>query len=424
MTRRRLLIGGAAVGALLVALAGAGVYVGLKLRSSADVVGSSTQEFTYVATPKRRPKPPPPPPTPGIAWPTWGYAGVRNRVSPYLHRPPFRKLWIFRGRKLLEFPPAVAYGLVYVTNNPGITFAVDTETGKVLWKHDNKRCTASSPTVARGVVFQSFLNRPPCNSTESPDTLTGEVVAFDAKTGKVRWRAEMGPTESSPLVVGDTVVVGDWRGDVTALDRRSGKVRWRYRTDGRVKGAAAASGRKLFVGAYDGRLYSLDLRNGRLLWRSDSQQGLRGRGTFYSTPAVAYGRVYIGSTDGKVYSFGATSGDLIWSQGTGGFVYSSPAVWEGRVYAGSYSGKVYALDAATGDVIWEFAANGPVSGAPTVMAGRVYASTLEERTYALDARTGKQVWTFPDGKYTPLVADKERVYLVGHARLYGMTPAP
>ena len=44
--------------------------------------------------------------------------------------------------------------------------------------------------------------------------------------------------------------------------------------------------------------------------------------------------------------------------------------------------------------------------------------TARTATYALDARTGKLVWTFPDGQYSPLVADEERVYLVGRdARL-------
>ena len=54
-----------------------------------------------------------------------------------------------------------------------------------------------------------------------------------------------------------------------------------------------------------------------------------------------------------------------------------------------------------------------------MIAGRVYFSTLKGRTYALDARTGRAVWTFPDGKYTPVVADAKRLYLVGYARVYG-----
>ena len=42
------------------------------------------------------------------------------------------------------------------------------------------------------------------------------------------------------------------------------------------------------------------------------------------------------------------------------------------------------------------------------------------RTFALDARTGKLVWQFPDGHYSPLVADDRRVYLVGRATVYGL----
>jgi hypothetical protein len=80
----------------------------------------------------------------------------------------------------------------------------------------------------------------------------------------------------------------------------------------------------------------------------------------------------------------------------------------------------FCLDAATGDVLWKFKANGPISGSPTVVAGRVYFATLAGRTYALDARNGALSWTFPDGKYSPVVADAKRLYLVGSARLYGL----
>ena len=51
---------------------------------------------------------------------------------------------------------------------------------------------------------------------------------------------------------------------------------------------------------------------------------------------------------------------------------------------------------------------------------QVYFATLRQQTYALDALTGKLLWTFPDGKYSPVVADSKRVYLVGYARIYGL----
>ncbi len=416
MSRRKALIaGGVLAGIVLLAIGFAAGYVVAKQHEGADVRGNATQEFIPTQAPA-----PKPPALPGIAWPTWGFDAVHNRVSPYVHHPPFRIAWTFRAGSLLEFPPTVAYGNLYVTNNPGVTFAVSAKTGKLVWKHRSGRCAASSPAVDGKVLYQSFLNAPPCNSSSSPDVLTGEVIAFEALTGKVRWSTTIGPTESSPLVHEGRVYVGDWRGNVYALDGATGKVRWTFHTGGRIKGAVAALGHRVFVGSYDGRVYALDSRTGALQWRSSSQDRLGGLGRFYSTPAVAYGRVFIGSTDGKVYAFGATTGDLLWSHSTGGYVYSSPAVWERLVFAGSYSGGLYAIDAATGATRWRFAAGGRISGAPTVMSGLVYVATLQGRTYAVDGHTGEQVWSFPDGEYSPVVADRDRVYLVGRARVYGL----
>ena len=101
-------------------------------------------------------------------------------------------------------------------------------------------------------------------------------------------------------------------------------------------------------------------------------------------------------------------------------MYSSPAVWQGGILIGSYDGTFYALDASSGALRWKFSANGPISGSATVLGHVVYFSTLKQRTYALDARTGRELWSWPDGKYSPIVADRQRLYLVGNGRLYGM----
>ena len=101
---------------------------------------------------------------------------------------------------------------------------------------------------------------------------------------------------------------------------------------------------------------------------------------------------------------------------------TSAAVWQKTVFVGSYSKKFFALDAGSGDVRWSFDAGGAISGAPTVLDGVVYFSTLDEKTFGLDARTGKKLWEFHDGKYSPVVADKEHVYLAGYRRLYGLAP--
>ena len=95
-------------------------------------------------------------------------------------------------------------------------------------------------------------------------------------------------------------------------------------------------------------------------------------------------------------------------------------MWNELILIGSYSGRFSALDAATGDVKWQYEAGGPISGSATVLGDVVYFSTLKGETFGLDAATGKRVWSFPDGKYSPVVAGPDRVYLTGYTRLYGL----
>jgi len=376
-----------------------------------NIVGSSTIEFV---TTTQAPKPPPP----GIEWPMYGHDPARLRVATGVTlEPPFRKVWTFHAKRLVEFPPAIAYGRLFFANNDGVFFAVDAKTGKGDWHYTSHRCQAMSPAVAGHLVFATFLNPPPCNASGSG--LTGQVIAFDAETGKVRWSRTIGPSETSPLVRNGTVYVGDWNGRVWALSQETGRVRWTFQAGGQVKGGIAAVGNRLYFGAYDAKVYSLNASTGKLIWTADAQPRLGHSASFYSTPAVAYDRVYIGGTDDKIYSFGASTGKLRWSRSTGGYVYSSPAVWHETIYSGSYDGYFYALNAATGQVRWRFKANGPISGSPTVVSGIVYFATLKGRTYGVDATSGKLVWSYPDGKYSPVVADDTHLYLVGYTRLYG-----
>jgi outer membrane protein assembly factor BamB len=410
----------------LIVLAGVVVLVGAGLVSyglyrkhqGRDIHGSSSVEFVTTQAPK-----PKPPPKQGIVWPMYRFDPSRLGAPegiPATIRPPFHVRWYFRARALVEFPPAIAYGRLYFANGHGKLYAVDTKLHGAIWQHVTNRCTAATPAVADHTVFMSFLNTPPCNATRSG--LTGLILALNADTGKVRWRVGTGPSESSPLVVGRTVYVGDWRGKVYALNTRNGHTRWTFQTGGAVKDGMAYAGGRLYFGSYDSHVYSLNARTGKLIWKASAQQRLGATGTFYSTPAVAYDRVYIGGTDGKVYSFGATTGKLRWSHGTGNYVYGSPAAWDQRIFVGSYDGTFYCFDAATGDVRWKFKANGTISGSAVVLNGIVYFSTFSNRTYALDARTGKPLWFFRRGKYAGVVTDGKWLYLVGHGRIFAMLP--
>jgi outer membrane protein assembly factor BamB len=414
---RRLLV---AAGVVLIVLAGAGTayYLFEHHRYGGNVKGSSVE---YVPTRTV------PSPAPGaLVSPMFGGVPQHLHVGVGRVRPPFRLVWTSGGTSLVEFPPALAFHYLYYASLNGNLIAVSARNGRRLWTVHVGRCEASSPAadrLGRGSVYETFLNKQPCgrNAARRGD---GELLAVAAGPSHlVRWKKHLGASETSPLLVGHRLYVGDAEGNVYALRTVDGKTVWSFRAGGAVKGALAYNDGRLFFGAYDGRLYSLNAASGKLLWRARSNRDWFGsHGQFYSTPAVAYSRIYLGSTDGHVYSFGERTGKLRWSYSTGGYVYGSPAVWNHRVFVGSYDKTFYAFDAATGAVLWKFHANGPISGSATVVSGIVYFATLGRRTYGLDARTGKQLWTWPDGAFTPVVTDGRKLYVVGWAKVYAFTP--
>ena len=65
----------------------------------------------------------------------YGLNPARTRYLPAKGiKPPFRKLWRYTERPLLEFPPIYVGGKLYAVNNSGFAFALDADTGKVLWE--------------------------------------------------------------------------------------------------------------------------------------------------------------------------------------------------------------------------------------------------------------------------------------------------
>src|SRR5579872_25286 len=113
---RRWILGGAA--AVVLALVGAGVVYYLHVKhASRDIRGSSTVEFVPTAPPPPKPK------EPGVSWPMYGHDPERLRVAAGISlAPPFRRVWTFHARSLVEFPPAVAYGRLFFANNNGVLF--------------------------------------------------------------------------------------------------------------------------------------------------------------------------------------------------------------------------------------------------------------------------------------------------------------
>jgi outer membrane protein assembly factor BamB len=202
---------------------------------------------------------------------------------------------------------------------------------------------------------------------------------------------------------------------------------WTFKAGGAIKAGAAYAQGKLYFGDYSGQVYAVKASNGAKVWTSSSGGGYLGRsGQFYSTPAAAFGRVFVGNTDGRMYSFAASSGKLAWATRTSNYVYASPAVADvpgvgPTVYGGSYDGNFYAFDAKSGRVRWTHNVGGRISGGAQIVGGIVYFSDLGDRkVIGLGPRNGGEKFSYPDGGFNPVVADRERLYVIGYSSVYAL----
>lgn len=314
--------------------------------------------------------------------------------------------WTVRTGGAVRSTPAVTAERVYVGSNDGTLYAIDRRSGRVVWKFAAGGAVAASPAVAGGLVVAA--------------TLPGRLFAVDAATGKLRWSVATGATlppntapaggwdlfASSPVVAGETVVIGAPDGAIRALALRTGRLRWKAATGGRVRATPAVHDGMVVVGSWDGRVYALDLATGATRWvhhtvgdTLDSHAAGFDRRALQSSPAIAEGMVFVGSRDGGLYGLDAATGARRWrATHRGSWVVGSPAVQAGRVYVGSSDGHfVQAVDAVSGKELWRLPTGANVLASPLLAGGMLIVTTHRTDApwgdlLALDPATGAVRW--------------------------------
>lgn len=190
--------------------------------------------------------------------------------------------WDFQGPPILM--KAGGKQIVVAAGKSGIVLAADRETGKVLWQravgrhngHDEDGLLAMNgeaskikvgtlyPGTLGGViapmstdgstVFAPVVNYP--GKVVSGSELgeggeaTGEVVALDAATGKVKWSEEVSsPAFGATTAVNDLVFATTSEGTVSAFDAKNGQVLWRESLPAGTNSGVMANGEMLIAPA-------------------------------------------------------------------------------------------------------------------------------------------------------------------------------
>jgi alcohol dehydrogenase (cytochrome c) len=151
--------------------------------------------------------------------------------------------WTFQAEGMVigrgfESTPLVMDGVLYITGNNNVAWAVDARSGRQIWRYRR----ALPPGLTYGAGNPSNRGFAMLGDRLFMSTLDGHLLAFDRNTGRVLFDVVVDDFKTghaliaAPLVVKDKVIVGNSGGDlptrgfIDAYDPRTGARLWRFYT--------------------------------------------------------------------------------------------------------------------------------------------------------------------------------------------------
>jgi outer membrane protein assembly factor BamB len=149
--------------------------------------------------------------------------------------------------------PAVVNGILYVGCTDFYLYALDANTGNLLWRFQTGNVVETSPTVVNGVVYLTAS--------------AGTVYALDALTGQPVWNFYVGNSVfSSPMVANGVLYFGSNNQYLYALDAQTGTTIWTKSDGNWINESPLFFQNVIYVGAQD-EFQAVDAKTGEYIWR-------------------------------------------------------------------------------------------------------------------------------------------------------------
>ena len=257
-------------------------------------------------------------------------------------------------------------------------------------------------TIGNG-VSDSYLKMPPTYAGDIgyAANAQGKLVAFDLKTGAVKWSKQyVLPFSNAPVIINNTLFLGTLQGVLVAINATQGDILWKIQLSSEILAPVATNGDIVIAKTVDGTLEALNVSDGKKVWsHSDDEPSLSLRGQ--SAPVIADNILIYASDEGKIAALTLQSGTELWTRQVaiphGGTelarmidIDATPVVYDGTIYVSAYQGRLAAINLQSGRIIWVREISTYTGLA--VDAYRVYLSDSEGRVWAIDRKTGTTLW--------------------------------
>ena len=274
-----------------------------------------------------------------------------------------------------------------------------------------------------------------------------------------RYNAAAAFGTSSPLLFGNTLLVGTRRGDLYAVNIDKGRKFGSKRFAESIEGGIVSSGELVFIPGALGKhsLVAYNLETGKTVWKESGvpvEAGLALAGDLLlavdvsgqvtardlETGVVEWsfefdglessevapmplgdGGVILAGNQGTLLRLNAQSGEVTWRRQLPSPVYSGPAAAGSLLYVPGSRGVLTAVDLATGSIAWSAHLGGERIRltSPAVDASEVYVGTSSGKFLSLDAGTGAVNWQFegPDVFAAPPLVTPDHVFVGSMGRM-------
>jgi eukaryotic-like serine/threonine-protein kinase len=271
--------------------------------------------------------------------------------------------WRFKTNGAVHSSPVVHEGKMYAGSFDGNYYCLASESGREIWrfKTSGERWPGgkgyfgwkpdslqmddpwdyflSSPVVANGIIYFG-----------SGDS---HVYAIDAESGSLVWKYKTdGIVHTTPAVSEGILFIGSWDTYLYALEASSGKLLWKFKTGENpgmtgIQSSPMISNNSVYFGARDANLYCLNAKSGTLRWKYAAENAW-----ILSTPVYDGGNVYVGTSDSYLLlALNANSGKEVWRSKLNGYVFGSPCVSKNAIFIGDFTGRVYSINKNDGKTI-------------------------------------------------------------------------
>ncbi len=267
--------------------------------------------------------------------------------------------------------------MVYYPGHKKI-YAVDRQTGELVWELSVGADVYSTPLLENGVLYFGAEDK--------------KLWAVDAATGNRLWQfIAQGAVRTSPIYVSGAVYFGSDDGRVYALDVASAEhgLFWQFQTGSKVRTSPAFYRGSLFVVSDDGYLYAISASDGGMRWRAKLPSKY-----MFAQPVIERKSIIV-TSGSRLVAYDTERGSHRWTFQSGGLISGAPAISNRRVYVGSNDGVVYCLGSNDGRIVWRFpnaSVRQPITSPVSVSGDVVYARTGKTALVGLNAETGELIW--------------------------------